>query len=109
MANAATTAEELFLDLKRLPALQRQKFFLLLSANMFSEEQDATHEEVFGHLSNEAFTSTEAADYLEVSPSTLRRFLKKGLLAPSTSVGRNLMFAAADLKAFKKALKTAKG
>lgn len=106
---AAMTAEELFQDLKQLPAAERQKFFVILSAKAFSEERDSTHEEVFGHLTAEEFTSSEAAEYLEVSTSTFRRYIKKGQLEPSSSVGRNLMFAAPTLKAFKKVLKAAKG
>lgn len=106
---AVMTAEELFQDLKQLPAAERQKFFVILSAKAFTDEADATHEEVFGHLNAEEFTSSEAADYLEVSTSTFRRYIKKGQLESSSSVGRNLMFATSTLKAFKKALKTAKG
>ena len=106
---AVMTAEELFQDLKQLPAAERQKFFVILSAKAFAEEADATHEEVFGHLATEEFTSSEAADYLEVSTSTFRRYVKKEQLVPSSSVGRNLMFATSTLKAFKKLLRAAKG
>ncbi|VVN13172.1 hypothetical protein PS634_03916 [Pseudomonas fluorescens] len=106
---AAITAEELFQDLRKMPAAERQKFFVILSAKAFSEEKDSTHEEVFGHLTNDEFTSSEAAEYLEVSTSTFRRYIKKGQLVQSSSVGRNLMFDVPTLKAFKRALKTAKG
>jgi DNA-directed RNA polymerase specialized sigma24 family protein len=105
----AMTAEELFHDLEHLPAAERQKFFIILSAKAFSEKSDSTHEEVFGHLAHDEFTSTDAAEYLEVSTSTFRRYLKKEQLVPSSSVGRNLLFSAPALKAFKKLLKTAKG
>lgn len=109
MMRAAMTAEELFQDLRHLPAAERQKFFVILSTKAFSEDSDSTHEEVFGHLAEDEFTSAEAAEYLEVSPSTFRRFLKKQQLLPSSTVGRNLLFGVPTLKAFKKALKTAKG
>ncbi len=104
----AMTAEDLFQDLKKMPTAERQKFFVILSTNAFRGE-DMSHEELFGHLANDNFTAQEAAEYLEVSMSTFRRFVLGGRLAPSSTVGRNQMFAVPDLKAFKKALQTAKG
>lgn len=71
--------------------------------------QDMSHEELFGHLASDNFTAQEAAEYLEVSMSTFRRFVASGKLNPSSTVGRNQLFAVSDLKAFKKALKTARG
>jgi len=68
-----------------------------------------SHEQLFGHLANDHFTAQEAAEYLEVSMSTFRRFVASGKLNPCSRVGRNQMFAVADLKAHKKALKIANG
>lgn len=104
----AMTAEALFQDLKQMPVAERQRFFVILSTNAFRSE-DMGHEELFGHLAGDAFTAREAAEYLEVSMSTFRRFVAGGKLNPSSMVGRNQMFAVPELKAFKKALKTAKG
>jgi excisionase family DNA binding protein len=104
----AMTADDLFQNLKRMPAMERQRFFALLSANAFRGE-DLSHEELFGHLTSDEFTAAEAAEYLEVSMSTFRRFVASGRLHPSSTVGRNQMFAVPELKAFKKAMKTAKG
>lgn len=104
----ATTAEDLFQDLKQMPATERQKFFLILATNAFRGE-DLSHEELFGHLAGDEFTAREAAEYLEVSMSTFRRLVAGGKLNPSSTVGRNRMFAVPELKAFKKALKTARG
>lgn len=101
------TAEELFQDLKKMPATERQKFFVILSSNAFRGD-DMSHEELFGHLANDSFTAHEAAEYLEVSMSTFRRLVSDGKLTPSSIVGRNQLFAVTDLKAFKKARKTAK-
>ena len=110
MAHAhAITAEDLFQDLKQLPTTERQKFFVILSTNVFRGDDDMTHEQLFGHLASDNFTAQEAAEYLEVSMSTFRRFVAGGKLNPSSTVGRNQMFATADLKAFKKALKIANG
>jgi len=107
MARAAT-AEELFNDLKLMPAIERQKFFVLLSTNAFRGD-DLAHAELFGHLSGDGFTAEEAREYLEVSMSTFRRSVAGGKLLPSSLVGRSQLFAVQDLKNFKKALKTAKG
>lgn len=107
MAHAAT-AEELFQDLKLMPTIERQKFFVILSTNAFRGD-DLTHSELFGHLSEDEFTAEEAREYLEVSMSTFRRLVAAGKLLPSSTVGRSQLFAAKDLKGFKKALRTAKG
>ncbi len=104
----ATTAEDLFRDLQRMPAREREKFFVLLSNNAFRGE-DLDHEELFGHLSGDDFTAEEAGEYLEVSMSTFRRYVASGKLQPSATIGRNQLFSVADLKSFKKARKTAKG
>lgn len=102
------TAENLFQDLKQMPIAERQKFFVILSENAFRGE-DMSHEELFGHLTGDQFVAQEAAEYLEVSMSTFRRFVAGGKLKSNSMVGRNQMFAVPELKAFKKALKTAKG
>ena len=104
----AVTAEDLFRDLKQMPTAERQKFFVILSTNAFRGD-DMSHEQLFGHLAGDHFTAQEAAEYLEVSMSTFRRFVASAKLNPSSTVGRNQMFAVADLKSFKKALKIAKG
>jgi len=104
----AMTAEDLFQDLKQMPITERQKFFVILSTNAFRGD-DMSHEQLFGHLTEDNFTAQEATEYLEVSMSTFRRFVASGKLKPSSTVGRNQMFAVADLKAFKKALKIANG
>lgn len=104
----AMTAEDLFQDLKQLPAIELQKFFGILSARAFRSD-DLSHEQLFGHLADDTFTAAEAAEYLEVSLSTFRRHVAGGKLAPSATVGRNQLFAVPDLKRFKKVLRLAKG
>ena len=100
----AMTAEDLYQDLKAMPPLERQRFFSILSSNAFPAE-DLSHEELFGHLATDEFTAQEAAEYLEVSMTTFRRFVAVGKLAPSSLVGRNQMFSVPSLKSFKKALR----
>ena len=96
------TAEDLFQDLKLMPATERQKFFVILSTNAFRDE-DMSHEQLFGHLAGDEFTAQEAVEYLEVSMSTFRRYINAGKLNPSSNVGRNQMFAVKDLKKIKRA------
>ena len=60
------------------------------------------NELVFGHLQQEPFSAWEAAQYLEVSVPTLRRYVQSGKLVPSHVVGRNQMFSVLTLRAFKR-------
>jgi excisionase family DNA binding protein len=99
--NHALTAEDLFTEMRRMPEVERARFFSLLTGNAFRED-DFTHEQVFGHLQQEPFSASEAAEYLEVSVPTLRRYVQSGKLVPGHTVGRNQMFAANSLRAFKR-------
>ncbi len=67
------------------------------------------HRSVFGDLAEADFTAAEAAEYLEVSMATFRRFVRDGKLSPNAEVGRSQLFAVADLKDFKRQRKTVKG
>ena len=97
----ALTAEDLFSEMKRMPAAERVKFFSLLTSNAFRED-DFTHEQVFGQLQQEPFSAREAAEYLEVSVPTLRRYVQSEKLVTSHVVGRNQMFSTQTLRAFKR-------
>ncbi|AOZ04334.1 DNA-binding protein (plasmid) [Cupriavidus sp. USMAHM13] len=101
-------AEELMQSLGKMPAQERVKFFALVGQQAFRDE-NVSHEEVFGHLADDDFTVAEAAEYLEVSMATFRRFVRDGKLAAHAEVGRNQLFAVADLKAFKRQRKAVKG
>jgi hypothetical protein len=70
--NQSFTAEDLFAEMKRMTAVERTRFFSLLTGNAFRDD-DFSHEQVFGHLQHEPFSAWEAAEYLEVSLPTLRR------------------------------------
>jgi len=99
--NHALTAQDLFSEMRRMPATERAKFFLLLSTNAFRDD-DFSHEQVFGHLAREPLSAADAAEYLEISLPTLRRYVQAGKLIPSHVVGRNQMFSANDLRAYKR-------
>lgn len=100
------TAESVFQNLKKLSSSEQVRFFTLLGQQSVQAAQDNfSHEEVFGHLAEDEFTSTEAAEYLDVSMSTFRRYVSAGRLKASSEMGRNQLFATKDLKAFKKSLR----
>lgn len=104
----AVTAEELFSTVRSMPSAERVRFFALLGANAF-QDQDFSHEQVFGELANEKFTASEAAEYLEVSIPTFRRYVQSGKINPCHVVGRNQFFASGELKSFKRSLRDVKG
>ena len=100
--NHALTAEDLYTEMKRMPTAERIRFFSLLAKNAFREE-DFTHEQVFGETHQVPFSAWEAAEYLEISVPTLRRYVQSGKLVPSHVLGRNQMFSAQSLRILKRA------
>lgn len=99
--NQALTAEDLYTEMQRMPAAERVRFFSLLASNAFRED-DFTHGQVFGETHQEPFSAAEAAEYLEISLPTLRRYVQSGTLVPSHVVGRNQMFSSHALRALKR-------
>lgn len=102
-----TTAEDLFAAVKEMPPAERVRFFTLLGETAF-EKDNYSHAEVFGDVLSAEFTVEEAAEYLEVSISTFRRYVQGKKIAPVHVIGRNQCFSAADLKSFKKSLRAVK-
>lgn len=100
----ATTVYESF---TQLTTGERAKFFALLAESSV-QGQNFSHEQVFGHLAEDEFTAMEAAEYLDVSISTFRRYVAQGKIKASNEVGRNQLFATKDLKAFKRSLQAVK-
>ncbi len=64
---------------------------------------------MFGEVNAAEFSALDAAEYLEVSIPTFRRFVQGGKAVPTRVVGRNQCFAAAALKAFKRARQEVRG
>lgn len=102
------TATEVFQSFRTLPLSERARFLQLLAEGTMQGE-NYTHEEVFGDLVEAEFSSQEAADYLDVSMSTFRRYVSAGKIVASSEAGRNQFYAAKTLKAFKRSLKEVKG
>ena len=94
------TAEDLFTQVQKMSSKERIKFFSLIAINAF-QETGSTHEQVFGHLRNVTFSAEEAAEYLEISLPTLRRYVQAGKLKPTSIIGRSQLFSTNDLKLLK--------
>ncbi|MRW92631.1 helix-turn-helix domain-containing protein [Duganella sp. FT80W] len=101
------TAEVVFESFTQLATRERAKFFALL-AQASTQGQNFSHDQVFGHLAQDEFTATEAAEYLDVSMSTFRRYVAQGKITVSGEVGRNRLYATTDLKSFKRSLQQVK-
>lgn len=102
------TADVVFQNFRKLTATERARFYQLLGESTLDDDKQ-THEEVFGHLLNAEFTAAEAAEYLDVSISTFRRYVRDQKIRAASQIGRSDMFATSDLKAFKRALREVKG
>lgn len=98
------TAEVVYEKFTQLAPSERAKFFALLAAPSVQSE-DFSHDQVFCHLAGDEFTAAEAAEYLEVSISTFRRYVGAGKIRVSSEMGRNQLFGTKDLKAFKRSLR----
>ncbi len=100
------TAQELFSTLQQLPVNERQQFFMLL-ANVFGtdNQENFTHEQVFGDLKGVSFTAKEAAEYLDVSIATFRRYVKDKKIIADSEIGSTHLYSLNALREFKKALR----
>ena len=94
-------AEEVFLQVQHMPENERLKFFMLVAKNAFQADS-FSHSDLFGHLNDARFSAKEAAEYLEVSMPTFRRYVQSGKVIPAEIVGRSQLFSSADLRKLKK-------
>jgi excisionase family DNA binding protein len=67
-------------------------------------EEIFLHGDLFGHLKDERFSAQDAAEYLEVSMPTFRRYVQSGRVIPAEIVGRSQLFSSGDLRKFKKSI-----
>jgi excisionase family DNA binding protein len=95
------TAEKLYRDMVEMPVEEREKLFAVIARQGF-EKDTYTRQEVFDDIRRAPFTTKEAAEYLEISEITLRRWIKAGKI-PFQRMGRNLLFDVNELKSFKSA------
>ncbi len=94
------TAEKVYEDLLKMPVKEREKLFSVIARQGFEKDQ-FTWEEVFDDIRGTPFTVRETANYLEISEITLRRWVKTEKIS-FQRVGRNILFDADELKAFKR-------
>ncbi len=94
------TAKKVYKEILEMPLKERERLFGVIARRGF-EKEVYTHNEVFDDIRNSPFTIREAAEYLEVAEITVRRWVKEGLLK-SEKIGRNIVFDADKLKAFKR-------
>ncbi len=94
------TAEKVYKEILEMPVKEREKLFIVIARKGF-EKDLFSHDEVFDDIRRSPFTVKEAAEYLEVSEITLRRWIKAGKIA-SERIGRNFFFEVDALKAIKK-------
>lgn len=73
--------------------------------NSLGEQENFNHQQVFGELENALFTATEAAEYLEVSIATFRRYLKTQKITAESGIGSTHLYSLNSLREFKKALR----
>ena len=73
-----------------------------LESNATFSQDDFSYEQVFGHLTRQPLSATEAAEYLGISLPTLRRYVQAGKLLSSHIVGRKKIFSVIDLRAYKR-------
>lgn len=68
---------------------------------MIFQSNHFSHQDVFGHLKEEVFSAQDAAGYLEISLSTLRRYVSTKKIKPTKTIGRSQLFSAKDLRQLK--------
>ena len=94
------TAQKVYREILAMPVKERERLFAVIARHGF-EKDSYTHDEVFADLRQSPFTVREAAEYLEISEITVRRWVKDATLK-SKRLGKNIVFDIDELKAFKK-------
>jgi excisionase family DNA binding protein len=97
-------AEEVFSQVQHMPESERVKFFCLVARSAFQAD-NFSHQEVFGHLKDEMFSAQDAAEYLEVSMPTFRRYVQSKKISPSKVIGRSQLYSTGDLRKLKQGLR----
>ena len=102
-------ATELHRAFQRLTQVEKEAFMALIVRP--SKPAAMTwhgYDEAFARQDDEFISITEAAEYLAVSITTLRRHIKAGNLVTDKRVGRNRMFRIGQVKTFDAARKQTK-
>ena len=97
------TAEKVYKEILEMPVREREKLFTVIARQGFEKEL-YIHDEIFDDIRREPFTIKEAAEYLEVTEITVRRWVKAEILK-SKKIGKNIVFDADELKVVKRQVK----
>jgi len=103
------TAEQIFSELQMIPIAEQEKFFALLARRAFRDDENTSHDDLFGDLKDAYFTAKEAMEYLEISSATFRRYVRDGKIAPYSAIGTSHLYNLDELRELKAALKRIKG
>ncbi len=98
--NRQVRAEDLLSTEQQMSEQELMKFFSMVGKNLFGSNE-FTHEEVFGHLSEEYFSSEDVAEYLEISFPTLWRHVSAEKINLTKAIGRSQLFSAKDFRQLK--------
>jgi len=96
------TAEKVYREIIEMPVSERERLFGIIARKGFDKDI-YSHEEVFDDIRRFPFSAKEAAEYLEISEITLRRWIKIGKIR-CQKIGRQLAFSPEELKISKKSL-----
>lgn len=102
------TAEQIFSELQRIPFVEQEKFFNLLAKRTFQHDEDCGRDELLADLGAEQFTAKEAAEYLDVSSATFRRYVRGKKIEAVREIGTSHLFSLDDLRELKMAIKKVK-
>lgn len=94
-----TSHQAVYEQYQSLPKSEQSKLRSLLN------EENRSHDEVFGFLRSKEFSVHEAIEYLDMSEATFRRKVQEGLITASSTIGRSHLYSLSALKALKKSLK----
>lgn len=95
--------DPVYREIINMPVGEREKLFAAIARRGF-EKDLYTYEEVFEDLAGSPFTIREAAEYLEVSEITIRRWVKAGRLK-DRRIGKRIVFDPSVLREKKGALR----
>ncbi|MBW2029012.1 MAG: helix-turn-helix domain-containing protein [Deltaproteobacteria bacterium] len=93
------TAEKVYRDIVQMPLKEREKLFLMIARRGF-EKDLYTHYEVHDEIGGSPFTVREAADYLGVSETTLKKWIEEGKIKWKR-VGKRKVIEQKEIEAFK--------
>ena len=97
------TAEQIFNELQKIPFAEQEKFFGLLAKKVFHDD-DINYDDLSGNFEESLLTAKDAADFLDISLPTLRRYIRDKKIRSAKKIGTSHLFDIDDLRDFKLAI-----